>query len=110
MEIVYGIHGLTPKHGCSPEDVILISFSLQPSWGSVNSTPARVYTVVNTKEHLGALHACGPRLDADVSSIWKTFLQWGRSRANSLAKRAAGILWPESVAPPSCLYEPPDYP
>src|SRR5450755_2910892 len=49
MEIVYGIHGLTPKHGCSPEDVILLSFSLQPSWGSVNSTPARVYTVVNTR-------------------------------------------------------------
>jgi len=43
-----GIHGLTPKHGCSPEDVILISFSLQPSWGSVNSIPAQVYTVVNS--------------------------------------------------------------
>src|SRR5438309_2881602 len=26
----------------------LISSSLQPSWGSVNSPPARVYTVVNT--------------------------------------------------------------
>src|ERR1700676_2421201 len=47
VEIVYCIHCLTPKHGCSPEDLDLISFSLQPSWGSVNSTPARVYTVVN---------------------------------------------------------------
>src|SRR5260221_12018730 len=27
------IHGLTPKHGCSPEDVVLIFLSLQPSWG-----------------------------------------------------------------------------
>ena len=51
IEIVYGIHGLTPKHSCSPEDLILISLSLQPSWGSVNSPPARVYTVVNTCAH-----------------------------------------------------------
>src|SRR5579875_893906 len=46
MKIVYGEHCLTPKHGCSPE-VILVFLSLQPSWGSVNSSPARVYTVVN---------------------------------------------------------------
>src|SRR6516225_3232847 len=47
VEIVYRIHCLTPKHGCSPEVLILISFSLQPSWGSVNSPPARVYTGFN---------------------------------------------------------------
>src|SRR5436309_4527505 len=50
VEIMYCIHGLTPKHGCSPEDLSLISFSLQPSWGLVNSPPARVY---GSSSHLG---------------------------------------------------------
>ena len=45
-----GIHDLTPKHGCSPEDLILISFSLQPPWGSVNSSPAQYTTGFNTSK------------------------------------------------------------
>src|SRR5579875_369250 len=56
MKIVYGEHCLTPKHGCSPE-VILVFLSLQPSWGSVNSSPARVYTVVN-KELQAQMERC----------------------------------------------------
>jgi hypothetical protein len=39
-----GIHGLTPKHGCSPEDWVWIFLSLQLSWGLVNLTPAQ-YTI-----------------------------------------------------------------
>ncbi|BCL84625.1 hypothetical protein ccbrp13_70900 [Ktedonobacteria bacterium brp13] len=41
---MYGIHCLAPKHGCSPGDLILLSSSLQPSWGLVNLTPAQ-YTI-----------------------------------------------------------------
>src|SRR5579875_2648333 len=64
MKIVYGEHCLTPKHGCSPE-VILVFLSLQPSWGSVNSSPARVYTVVNN----GAILPIQPQHDSLLGQI-----------------------------------------
>ena len=41
---MYRIHGLAPKHRCSPGDWIWIFSSLQRSWGSVNLTPAQ-YTI-----------------------------------------------------------------
>ncbi|HKF37801.1 MAG TPA: hypothetical protein VKB35_12980 [Ktedonobacteraceae bacterium] len=42
--------------GCTPEENFdFISFSLQPSWGSVNSPPARVYTVFNRDAQLTEL-------------------------------------------------------
>src|SRR5579875_1404021 len=64
MKIVYGEHCLTPKHGCSPE-VILVFLSLQPSWGSVNSSPARVYTVVNSKN--SASSHCKKKVSSRIS-------------------------------------------
>ena len=36
-----GIHCLTPKHDCSPEDLILLFTRLQPPWGLVNLTPVQ---------------------------------------------------------------------
>jgi hypothetical protein len=41
------VHCLTPKHDCSPGDLILLSSSLQPSWGSVNLTPAQYIISAN---------------------------------------------------------------
>jgi hypothetical protein len=40
-------HAAISKHSCSPEDLNLVVLSLQPRWGSVNSSPTRVYTVFN---------------------------------------------------------------
>ncbi|MFL5704615.1 MAG: hypothetical protein ACJ8AG_17515 [Ktedonobacteraceae bacterium] len=61
----------------------LISYSLQPSWGSVNSTPARVYTVVNNvKAYVfteGLIRAQGSKIDAMrweyVEAVWEKIVK-----------------------------------
>src|SRR5579875_207139 len=90
MKIVYGEHCLTPKHGCSPE-VILVFLSLQPSWGSVNSSPARVYTVVNRTDKLA--HA-----DIEYLSFWQDHIHLHqRVQVDQRARGATAYCFPDLI-------------
>src|SRR5579875_3283725 len=89
MKIVYGEHCLTPKHGCSPE-VILVFLSLQPSWGSVNSSPARVYTVVNNfLLHFARVDVFLRRMKRCCSSIFPLHSTTWRSEACAMGNHCA---------------------
>ena len=46
----YGIHSLTPEHGCSPEVIWLFLSLYSLSWGSVNSILAQYTAGANTSK------------------------------------------------------------